>query len=141
VTATVHVPAGLAAAANGEAACCRGAEGATDRCTTSRVTTDAQTNAQTDDGAIWQAVSGGAPGAGQTMTVAVGIASGTFTVPMAPPRAWWATWLPLGTSAAAFVADLGLYAFTLRRSQPLARAGALAREHIEGLRMHGAGRG
>jgi uncharacterized membrane protein YgcG len=110
VTATVHVPAGLAAAANGESACYRGAEGDTGRCPINRITSDAA-----DDGVTWQAVSDGALGAGQTMTVAVGFAPGTFTVPTAPARTWWATWLPLGAAAAALFAAVGLWGQRRRR--------------------------
>ena len=102
VTATLHVPADLVPALNGQRACYRGAQGAGDPCTV-EATTDA-------DGSV--VVAAGATGLGphETMTIAVGFAAGTFAMfdssPFASPWGWLqlvAALLALGTLVWAIV--------------------------------------
>ncbi|WP_022882349.1 DUF2207 domain-containing protein [Gryllotalpicola ginsengisoli] len=81
VTATLHVPAGLAGSLNGDAACYQGAEGSTQKCTISR----------TDDG---YDVTASDLGPHESVTMSVGFKPGTFAVPISVARLL--VWLLLG---------------------------------------------
>lgn len=99
-TAEIRLSPELVEARTGEQACYRGGQGATDRCTITADTTSPE---------LLRADSDGPLGPEETMTVAIGFAPGTFVIPEAPARSWWATWLP-GALAALSAAAIAVTA-------------------------------
>ena len=86
VTARVHIDRQLSTTLSGNAACYVGGEGSIDRC---------ELVEGMDDAGPVYTTSATNVDPGETVTVAIGFAPGTFAVPMPPEPAAWATSVPL----------------------------------------------
>ncbi|MCD7100677.1 DUF2207 domain-containing protein [Pseudoclavibacter sp. 13-3] len=122
VSATVTVDSSLVPALNGQSACYQGAHGSTAQCHIVRAD-------DSDTSARFTAQSDGGLAPAQTMTVAVGFAPQTFVIPEPPSRAWWATWLPLGLSAAALALAVALVVVRSRRWRDAPGRGVIIPEY------------
>ncbi len=118
VTATVTLDNELLDAFSGDVACYYGSHGSTSTCT------------HDGDASRGFTFSKSSIGTGQTLTLAVGFAPGTFVVQESTRWAWWASWLPLGASVVALGGVVGLAISRRRRWHDEPGRGTIVPEYV-----------